>query len=289
MRSRFVYSRPSSLDEALAFLAENGPRTALVAGGTDLSIAIRTGELKKDYVLDVSRLEETRIQEMSDRGLALGACLTHSEVVRSPLVARRAPVLAAAAVCVGSAQIRNAGTLGGNVANASPAADTVPAMMVHNASAVIQSIDSVRVAPLGEVITGPYSTSLQPNEMITSLVLEPMPEGYGFNFERIARRRALAIARINAAAIGAIEADGTILDVRLSMGSITPRPGRLSEAEEHMRGKVFSFELAREAAELVSAEMIRKSGVRASTEYKKPAVEGLAIKTICAALGQPIS
>lgn len=287
MRSRFQYIRPNSLHEAFAFLAENGPRTAVLAGGTDLSIAIRNGEFDKDYVLDISRLDETRTVEIADGTLAVGAAVTYTEIVANPIVNRHAPLLAAAARCVGSLQIRNMGTLGGNVANASPAADSVPAMMAHNVRVLIQSSSSERVQPLDQVIVGPYITSLQPGELITKLFLEPMGSGYRYSFQRIARRRALSVARANAAAMALQDAGGTVLDLRLSVGSITPRPCRLIEAEQYLVGKVPSFDLLREAAELVSNEMIRRSGIRASTEYKKPAVEGLVIKALSEVFQQP--
>ncbi len=280
MRSTFQYIRPTSLDEVLFFLTEHGARTALIAGGTDLSIAIRKGDLYKDYVLDVSRLDEIRTVELSDGILTVGAGLTFTEIIRHPLVVKHAPVLAAAAACVGSLQIRNMGTIGGNVANASPAADSVPAMMVHNARVRIQSAESDRPAPLEEVITGPYTTNLQPGEMITRFLLEPMPPVFGFGIQRVARRRSLAIARINAAAMGTRDSDGTVVDFRLSIGSIMPRPCRLKDAENHLKGKALSFNVIREAAEMVSREMISKSGTRPSTEYKKPAVEGLVLKII---------
>jgi CO/xanthine dehydrogenase FAD-binding subunit len=280
MRSRFQYIRPNSLQEAIAFLAENGPRTAILAGGTDLSIAIRKGDVDKDYVLDISRLDETRTIEIANGNLAVGAAVTYTEIVGNPTVNRHAPLLAAAARCVGSLQIRNMGTLGGNVANASPAADSVPAMMAHNVRVLIQSEASERGLPLDQVIMGPYVTSLQPGELITKFFFEPMDSGYRYSFQRIARRRALSIARANAAAMALQDTGGTVLDLRLSVGSITPRPCRLVEAEQHLVGKVPSFNLLREAAELVSHEMVRRSGVRASTEYKKPAVEGLVIKAL---------
>lgn len=289
MRSRFQYVRPNSLQEACAFLAENGPRTAVLAGGTDLSITIRSGDFDKDYVLDISRLDEARAVEMANGTLSVGAAVTYTEIIGNPLVNRHAPLLAAAARCVGSLQIRNMGTLGGNVANASPAADSVPAMMAHNVRVLIESSSSERVQPLDQVVVGPYITTLQPGELITKFFFDPMDSSYRYSFQRIARRRALSIARANAAAMALQDVDGTVLDLRLSVGSITPRPCRLSEAEQHLLGKVPSLTLLQEAAELVSREMIRRSGIRSSTEYKKPAVEGLVTKVFSGVFQQPVS
>jgi CO/xanthine dehydrogenase FAD-binding subunit len=284
MRSRFAYVRPGSLSEALGHLAEHGAETAVLAGGTDLSIEIRAGRLHRTYVMDISRLEELRAVERRDGATAIGAAVTFSEVMEHPILKEFAPVLVAAAGCVGSTQIRNMGTLGGNVGNASPAADGIPPLLVHAGKVVIQTAGSQRIEPVEEFITGPYRTTLKPGELITHLLIEPLGEGHRANFQRIARRKALAIARINAAAAARINSGGAIEDLRLAVGSITPQPCRMTAAEEHLKGKLPTSSLVREAAEQVSQEMIRQSGIRHSTEYKRPAVEGLVTKVLTVVL-----
>ena len=126
MRSRFEYILPRSLKEALDFLGDHGSQTSIIAGGTDLMIAARNGDVASRYVVDVSRLEEMRTIAVTEGTLSIGAAVTYTEIVNSPQIAQWAPILAQAAGYVGSVQIRNVGTLGGNVANASPAADSVP-------------------------------------------------------------------------------------------------------------------------------------------------------------------
>lgn len=279
MRSQFSYFRPKSLVEALKFLSQRGAEASVIAGGTDLMIDIRKGELKSAYVMDVSRLDEMRTISRTEESLIVGAAVTFTEIVRNPLVRENAPLLASAARQVGSAQIRNVGTLGGNVANASPAADSVPPMLADNAWVRIQSLSEDRVEPLEKVIVGPNSTNLRTGELITGFILESLPT-YRSEFQRIARRKALSIARMNAAAVGTVDSSGAITDFRLSVGSITPRPCRMTDAEDHLRGKIPNEMMIRQAAEMVSKEMIRQSGIRSSTEYKRPAVEGLVVKTL---------
>jgi CO/xanthine dehydrogenase FAD-binding subunit len=280
MRSHFEYILPRSLKDALDFLADHGSQTAVLAGGTDLMVAARNGEMASRYVVDVSKLEELRTIAVTEGVLSIGAAVTYTEIINSPEIAKCAPILAQAARCVGSVQIRNVGTLGGNVANASPAADSVPPMMVHRAKVQIRSASSARNEPLERVIIGPYRTSLQPGEVITRFDLEPLGADYLWNFQRIARRRALSVARMNAAAIGRVDSNGIVDDVRLSVGSITPEPGRMTGAEDHLKGNAPNSLLIQEAAEKVSQEMIRRSGLRPSTEYKRPAVEGLVVKAL---------
>jgi len=280
MRSRFQYVRPRSLREALDFLAHHGEETSLLAGGTDLMISVRSGELTNRFVMDVSRLEELRTIEKQDGVLAIGAAVSFTDIADSPEVKRSAPVLAQAARCVGSLQIRNVGTLGGNVGNASPAADSVPPLVVHGARADVRSAGSERTPLMEEYITAPYRTSRRPSELIVRFLLEPLEPGYRWSFHRIARRRALAIARANASALGKLTPDGAVADVKLSVGSITPQPCRMISAEGHLKGKVPDLSLIREAAGKVSQEMVRRSGARPSHEYKRPAVEGLVIKVL---------
>ncbi|MFH0823944.1 MAG: xanthine dehydrogenase family protein subunit M [Pseudomonadota bacterium] len=280
MRSRFNYIRPRSLKEALGVLDEHGRKAAVLAGGTDLGIAVRKETLAAECVVDVSRLSEMRSVGMENGLLRIGAAVTFTELIRDPLVLAYAPVAARGCRHIGSVQIRNAGTLGGNVANASPAADGVPSLVVHGARALVRSQNDERVVPVEELITGPYRTSLRPGELIVEFLLDAAPEGVRFSFHRVARRKALSIARINIAAMACVDADGTVTDIRMSVGSVTPSPTRMKAAETHLVGKRPTKVLVREAAEMVSAEMIRHSGVRPSTEYKKPAVEGLVTKAL---------
>lgn len=243
-------------------------------------IAIRAGDLANAFVMDISRLDELRAVEKRDGVVSIGAAVTYTEIINNNVVKEFVPLIAKAAGFVGSVQIRNVGTLGGNAANASPAADSVPPLIAHNSRVVIRSASSERVESIRDVIVGPYRTNLKPDELITAFLVEPLDDGYRHTFHRIARRRALAVARINAAAVGRIDSKGVVEDVRLSVGSITPQPCRMEAAEEHLIGRLPSEKLIREAAEKVSAEMIRQSGVRVSTEYKRPAVQGLVIKAL---------
>jgi CO/xanthine dehydrogenase FAD-binding subunit len=280
VRARFEYFRPDSLLSALQFLDAHGDQTSLLAGGTDLMIAARNGELKSRFVLDISRLDELNHIERVDGLCAVGAGVTFTEISNSPEIFKSAPLLARAARTVGSPQIRNLGTIGGNVANASPAADGVPPLVVLRTRAHIRSFSSERTVFVEELITAPYRTSLKPDELIVRFLIEPIPSGCRWSFQRIARRKSLAIARVNAAVLASLDSQGVVEDLRLCVGSILPQPARMTTAEETLKGKIPSPELIRLASETVSSEMIRRSGIRPTTEYKKPAVEGLVIKAL---------
>ena len=278
MRSRFYYIRPDSLTEALDFLKDNGSRTRILAGGTDLLIEIREGSVKADYVLDVSRLADLREIRRAGGHIRVGAAATYTEIIASPVIQQAAPLLAMAARCVGSAQIRNAGTLGGNVANASPAGDGIPPLIVHDALAEIRTGEEKRTVPVTDLITGPYTTGLKPGELITAFLLEPLKPGCRISWQRVARRQSLSVARMNAAATGEMDESGAVSSVKLSVGSVTPVCLRCSGAEQILLGKVPDEDHIAQAARAVSEVMVDISGVRPTTEYKRPAVEGLVIK-----------
>jgi CO/xanthine dehydrogenase FAD-binding subunit len=286
MRQRFRYLRPTSLSEALEFLGEHGSHTAVLAGGTDLMIAVRRGDIAAKFMMDVSRLEELRCIEKRNGLLSIGAAVTYTEIMNDPLIRKYAPVLASAARAVGSVQIRNVGTLGGNLANASPAADSIPPLVVHEALVEIQCATARRTPRVEEIISAPYLTNLIPGELITRFLLKPMDAGYRFGFQRIARRRALSIARISAAALALQDARDEVTDLRLCVGSILPKPRRMTEAEDLLKGNLPEPDLVRKASEAVSREMIRVSGLRPSTEYKQMAVEGIVTKVINDVIGK---
>ena len=191
---------------------------SLLAGGTDLMIAARKGELKSRFVMDVSRLGELNRIEKADGLLAVGAGATFTEISNSTEVLKSAPVLARAAKSVGSPQIRNVGTIGGNVANASPAADSVPPLVVLRARVHIQSLSSERTPLVDELIVAPYRTSLRPDELIVRFLIEPVPTDYRWSFQRIARRKALAIARANVAALAMSDPRGVVRRLKTVRG-----------------------------------------------------------------------
>ncbi len=289
MRSVFQYIRPNSLEDAAEWLREKGADTIIFAGGTDLMPAIRKGDISCKYVMDVSRLRELKEIGFDHGSLVIGAAVTYTELLESPIISEHAPVISYAARCVGSEQIRNVGTLGGNVGNASPAADSIPALLVHNAYIELVSSGEFVKKPLEEIILGPYRTSLKRGDLITKFHLEALPLPYRAVYRRIGRRRAMSIARINLAAVATMDSSGVVSDLRLSIGSMTPQPYRATSVERIFVGRKPELAHVTEAAALATQEMIKLSGIRPSSQYKKPAAEGLIILSLCKLFEIPIN
>lgn len=216
----FAYERPTSLADAVALLADVGDRAAILAGGTDLIIGLRDGSARPEVVVDVKRIGELdeRIVEVDGR-LVIGAKATMTAIAAHPVVRRDFTALAEAASVVGSAQIRNRATLPGNICNASPAADTVPSLLVYGAVVVAAGPGGMRRIPIDDVLSGPGVTTIARDEVVTAVEL-PLPgERRGSVHLRRTRRRGHDLASVTLAC--AVAADGT---TRIAYGSLGPRP-----------------------------------------------------------------
>jgi CO/xanthine dehydrogenase FAD-binding subunit len=274
------YIRPESLDEALDHLHLHGRRTKILAGGTDLVVDLRSGEAKPEFILDVSRLHELKGIEVTPEGVGVGAGVTLAEIESSDALERCAPALRRCSFTFASRQIRNVATIGGNVAHCSPCGDTVPPLVIHEARAVLASKGGRREVAVEDIASGPYACALPPEEIIVRFMLKPA-DGITFaEFQKIGRRRALAIARINAAAMARQEPDGRIAFLRFALGSCTPTPQRIPEVEEHLIGRAPTAKLIWEAGEILAERTIAITGRRPSTIYKESAIQGLLVRML---------
>lgn len=275
------YVKPASLEEAIAVLkATEGPVT-LLAGGTDVMVYAREGERYANHsVVDIYGLPELcGITETADT-LIIGAGTTHSEIEQSPLVQRYADVLARACRTVGSLQIRNHATIGGNIGNASPAADTFAALAVLEAEVEINRLGLVRREPLADIIARPYRTTLTDRDIIERIIIKKLPEGAVCDFHKLARRRALAISRMTIATVLCIDADGIVRDFRMTMGATFPQPMMFPEINAMLIGKRPGEDDIAAVAKALSDKIPEIAGIRASTTYKQPVCESLCARIL---------
>jgi carbon-monoxide dehydrogenase medium subunit len=216
----FAYERPDRLPDAVALLADAGDRARILAGGTDLIIRLRDGSIRPDVVVDVKRIAaiDAGIREAGDR-LVIGGRAVMTDIAAHPRIRRDFTALAEAAAVVGSTQIRNRATLAGNICNASPAADTVPALLVFDATIVVVGPDGERRIAADEVFVRSGVTTLRPSEIVTAIEL-PIPNGArGSAHQRRTRRRGHDLASVTIAC--SVSGDGT---TRIAYGSVGPRP-----------------------------------------------------------------
>ncbi len=286
----FNLERAESLEQALEFLDRDGTEVKIIAGGTDLMVELREispGEKGPGTVLDITPIDEIRGIKDDGSTITVGALTPHREISSSPIILQYAPLLASACSTVGAAQHRNIATIGGNVINGSPAADSVPALVALNAEAVFQSKSGERVSLLKDIYLKPYQTDIKDDEILTAVRFPRLPEGATSSYIKLGRRNALAISRMNVAVVLVIK-DGEITEARISPGSTTPTPDRITTAEELLIGKEPSEELFRRAGQAVSEEMINRSGRRWSTPYKEPVIAALTARALGEAAGEGV-
>ncbi len=280
MMVNFAYRRPKSLAEALDFLSSCGNKTKVLAGGTDLTVDLRQGSAQPEYVLDTSRLDELKGIELSNGQLCIGAGVTLTEIYESALLERYTPALQKCAATFASKQIRNVATIGGNVAHCSPCADTLPPLLIHEAKAILASNKGLRETPIEDVASGPYESSLRPDEIILRFILKPSKDINFADFQKIGRRKALATARITMAFMARQDADRKISFLRFALGACTPTPQRIALVEDYLACRVPTVQTLWEAGGLLAESVLEITGRRPSASYKEPAVRGLSVRML---------
>ncbi|MFQ5740575.1 MAG: FAD binding domain-containing protein [Acidobacteriota bacterium] len=223
--SNLTLLRPDSLREALEMLGRD-PGLTPIAGCTDVYVAFNAGTLDNTRFLDLWGLPELRPIRIRDGALSVGALATYTDIIESPEVNHCLPILAAAAREIGGVQIQNRGTLGGNIANASPAADTLPVLAVAEATLVLASVEGTRRVPFHQFYTGYRQTVMRPGELITAVEIPPL-EGKQW-FRKVGTRSAQAISKVVMAALRSNRP-------RIAVGSVAPTVIRLPRTEAHLR------------------------------------------------------
>lgn len=263
---------PKTVEEALELLAATGGRP--IAGGTDLIVFMQEGKIRPQVLIDLSRLDELRYIQEEDGLIRIGPLTTHAELARSPLLRERGEVLAQAAAVVGAPQIRNRGTIGGNIATASPAGDTIPALMALGAQVKLRSMGGQREVPLQDLFTGPGQTVIRGDELITEVAF-PLPgDSARGAFLKLRKRNALAIAVVSAAVTVTLT-DGVISEAHIALGAVAPTVIRASAAEQVLRGREPSAELLAQAGELAAAASRPITDIRGSAAYRREMVKVL--------------
>lgn len=275
--SKFEYYRPNTIEETIKLMREN-PNYCLLAGGTDVMVKIKENIIHPSAILDLGALGSLKGIKVEGGKITIGALTTHTRLFESETIRKYAPALAKAASLVGSPQIRNKGTVGGNMGNASPAADTVPALIAYDATIKIASATGTREILLKDLFKGPGRTCLEPGELITEISFEAQGVNQSSSFEKLGKRKALAISVVNAAVF--IEADpktNIVNKARFALGSVAATPIRVPAGEEYLIGNVISEKLLSEVAGIVSNAVKPIDDVRSTAVYRKE-IAGTLIK-----------
>jgi carbon-monoxide dehydrogenase medium subunit len=275
-----AYARPATLEEAVRLVASQPRASRILAGGTDLLQKFFSAETPEAALVSLRGIEELRRVEMGQEGqVFVGSMATHAEVALSPLVKESFPAIAKASRCVGSPAIRNRATIGGNICNASPSADTAPPLLGYNAKIVITGATGERVVPIEDFFTGPSTTALNPGEILKGFILMP-PRGWVADYEKLGARKAMEIALVNVCVAIQKDGNGFCSDLRIALGAVAPTPMRAEKAERRLKGEKITAKLIGEAAEAAAEEARPISDLRAAAGYRKEMVRFLVKKLL---------
>lgn len=283
---RFDYYAPQSLSEALSILRDRGDGGRVLAGGTDLLVQMKEAGLHPSYVVSLRRVADLQGIEFDEaQGLRIGAMAGMAAIEAEPVVRERFQALFESAGLIGSVQIRNVATIGGNVCNAAPSADTAPPLLVLGALAEIAGPQGRREVPVEGFFVGPGATVLGADEILLALRLPTPPSRTGSVYRRHTARREMDIAVVGVAAALTLDGQGERIEAaRIGLGAVAPTPVRAREAEEALAGQRPSDELFARAGELAVAASRPVSDVRASAAYRRELVRVLTARCLGIAL-----
>jgi CO/xanthine dehydrogenase FAD-binding subunit len=266
----FNYVAAQSVDEVIKLLAEKGDTARVMSGGTDLLVALREGRRKAELVIDVKRLKETTAMTYDAQGLTLGAAVPCHRMYDDKALVKAYPGLIDSASLIGGVQIQGRASMGGNLCNASPAADSIPSLIVHSAICNIAGPNGHRQLPVEEFCVAPGRNALQTGEFLVSLQIPAPKPGFGAAYLRFIPRNEMDIAVVGAgAAVQLDESRTKIVSARISLGAVAPKPLFVTAAGEALAGKAISDAAIEEAARLAQAAATPITDMRGTAEYRK--------------------
>ena len=274
------YSKAGSIQEAIQLLGQN-PEAHIIAGGTDVLVKLHKGKGDFDHLIDIHDIAELNFISQSDGGdLAIGplCCFTH--VAESAMIRRHIPVLSEAILTIGGPQVRNMATIGGNLCNGVPSADSATPLIALNAVVTIEGPDGSRHLPLEDFFLGPSRVALEHHEIMTAItVSRDNYAGYFGHFFKYAMRGAMDIATIGCSAVCRVE-DQVLADLRLAYGVAAPVPIRCKDTEDKMRGRKVSKQLLDDIAEAVADDVSPRTSWRAAKDFRLQIIATLAHRVV---------
>lgn len=270
----FEYYAPDSVQEACQLKSQFGPRAQIISGGTDIMHKMKIGALTPEILISLKNLSDLKkIEYVPGKGVVIGARATHNDLVQSEILNKKYLSVSEAAHSMAAHQVRNIGTVGGNLINAVPSADLPPIFIALNASAKMVGVNGERVIPLEELFTGVCKTCCCADELLTEIII-PDQKMTGSTYIKFGLRRAGALAVAGVAVAVEVEKD-IIKDARVVLGAVYITPKRATETEEFLKGKKVSKELLAEAGALSCTECKPISDIRGSAEYRQNLVQVL--------------
>lgn len=255
---------------AVALLAEHGPSVKVLAGGTDLLVEFKSASHVPRVVVDITRAADLKGIAVTDQGLRIGALVTHTEIMRSPLIRKLFPALVDAAHTIGAVQTRNLATLGGNLVTCVPSMDSGPTLVALDALVTIAGPGGRRQLPLTGFFAGPRKTTLKPEELLVEIIIPTENLGKPADFQKFGLRKGQALALVNAAASLWVDWERNVcVAPRIALGAVAPTVIRAPAAEAYLEGRAITPEAMAEAGRIAVSEARPISDFRASVDYRR--------------------
>lgn len=279
---RFEYLEARTVRQAISMLQRYGENACMVAGSTDFLVRWRTGVWNPDHVINIQRVAGlSRITYSGRNGLRIGALVTIRAVEQHAAVRRYYPALAAAAASFAGVQVRNLATVGGNICNASPSGDMIPALLVFGSECKIVGADGERVVALDKLFTGPGQTVLQHGELLTEIRVPVPARNTGSHYIKHSPRGAMDIATVGVASLVSLDGrNGPCAEARIALGAVAPTPIRAYSAEDSLRGQTLTQGVLIDTANLARDGIRPIDDIRGSAEHRKEIVGVLTRRTL---------
>jgi carbon-monoxide dehydrogenase medium subunit len=285
----FEYFEPKTLKEAVRLLVKYKRGARLLAGGTDLMVEMKGGYVKPKYLINLKKIKGLdKISFGKKEGLSIGALATWTNILSSKPIHQYYPILWEAASSIGCPQIRNIGTIGGNICHASPSADSAPALLIYETQCVVSGPGRDRIIPIEEIFVGVQKLSLKQGEILRGFHIPAPNKGSKGCYLTFTPRRAMDLPIVG---VGVLlrALDGIFQDVKIALGAVAPTPIRARRAESFLRGKAVNDESIRKAAKEAMRESNPITDVRASGDYRLGLVEELTYRAITLSISKNIT
>jgi CO/xanthine dehydrogenase FAD-binding subunit len=264
----FDYSAPKSVDEAIFLLASNNGNTRVLTGGTDLIVQLREGRRTASLIVDIKHIPELTQITYTEDGLRIGAAASCHEICADRTVQQKYPGLVDGIHLIGGVQIQNRASVGGNLCNASPAADSIPALIVHHAVCHIMGPDGPRTLPVEEFCVAPGRNALQPGELLTQILIPAPQKNFGAAYLRFIPRNEMDIAVVGAGASVILDGD-RFVSARIALGAVAPTPLLATESGAFLSGKDLTRANIKAAARLAQTIAKPITDLRGTAEHRK--------------------
>jgi aerobic carbon-monoxide dehydrogenase medium subunit len=274
----FGYFEPATVEEAIGLLSTHGDKAKVLAGGTDLIISMKRREILPEKVIYIKAIPGLDyIEYDQESGLRIGSLTTHSTIADSPIVRDKFGLLATACGKVGTPQIRNAGTIGGNICKAGPSQDTPPSLLVLDARLKLVSLNGERIIPIDQFFIAPFQTALKPIELITEIQIPPLPPRSAGCYKWTTKIVNIDETLVGVAVLIAIDPSNSVCsEIKIGLCSVAPTPMRARRAEKVLLGKKLGSSVIEQAAKVASEEIMPRS----RADYRRKMTEVLAREAV---------